>query len=104
MNRSIGKEVLYTTGLLLAASAATLSAVANAAMPSMAARPGDAEYCSALTKKYYQYIEETVGQGGPSSTADGSLAVAQCAAGNTMDGIPVLERKLGNAKIPLPQR
>ncbi len=103
MNRSIRTDMLRAAGVFLAASAATLSTAARAD-DTTAARADDAKYCAALTKQYHQYIDETVGQGGPSSAAGGSLAMAQCAAGNTKDGIPVLERKLGNAKISLPQR
>src|SRR5216683_1858623 len=104
MKRSFRKDVLVAAGVFLAASAAPLSPAVSADMPSVAARGDDAAYCAALTKQYHQYIDETVGQGGPSSAAGGSLAMAQCAAGNTKDGIPVLERKLSNAKISLPQR
>jgi hypothetical protein len=33
---------------------------------------------------------------------DGQVAVEQCKAGDTADGIPTLERKLQDAKINLP--
>jgi hypothetical protein len=33
---------------------------------------------------------------------DGQVAMAQCKAGDTAHGIPVLERKLQDAKIELP--
>jgi hypothetical protein len=35
---------------------------------------------------------------------DGQVAVEQCKEGNTAAGIPVLERKLRDAKVALPNR
>ena len=35
---------------------------------------------------------------------DGQVAVEQCKEGNTAAGIPVLERKLQDAKVGLPNR
>jgi len=35
---------------------------------------------------------------------DGQVAMAQCKAGDTAGGIPVLERKLQDAKVSLPRR
>jgi OmpA family len=57
----------------------------------------DAEYCRALSAKYRDYR---------TSQADetAAAAMAQCQAGNTAAGIPVLERTLTMAKIPLPAR
>lgn len=57
----------------------------------------DAEYCAALSAKYRDYR---------TSQADetAAAAMAQCQAGNTAAGIPVLERTLTMAKIPLPAR
>lgn len=57
----------------------------------------DAEYCAALSATYRKYrpaqIDETA-----------AAAMAQCEAGNTAAGIPVLEQTLTMAKHPLPSR
>ena len=57
----------------------------------------DAEYCAALSTTYRNYrtsqADETV-----------AAAMAQCQAGNTAAGIPVLENALTTARIPLPVR
>ena len=57
----------------------------------------DAEYCAALSRTYRDFR---------TSQADetAAAAMAQCQAGNTAAGIPVLERTLTAAKIPLPAR
>lgn len=57
----------------------------------------DAEYCAALSAMYRDYrtsqADETV-----------AAAMAQCQAGNTAAGIPVIERALTAARLPLPAR
>lgn len=69
------------------------------------AQASDADYCKALTQKYETYISNmSVGRTPGSGTVDGNVAIAQCKAGNTASGIPVLERKLRDAKIDLPSR
>jgi len=57
----------------------------------------DAEYCAALSRTYRQFRP---------SQADETAAAAmhQCEIGNTAAGIPVLERTLTAARIPLPVR
>jgi hypothetical protein len=57
----------------------------------------DAEYCAALSAKYRDFR---------TSQADetAAAAMAQCQAGNTAAGIPVLEQTLTMARIPLPTR
>src|SRR5260370_10064182 len=57
----------------------------------------DAEYCAALSAKYRDFR---------TSQADetAAAAMAQCQAGNTAAGIPVLEQTLTMARIPLPAR
>jgi outer membrane protein OmpA-like peptidoglycan-associated protein len=57
----------------------------------------DAEYCAALSATYRDLR---------TSQADetAAAAMAQCQAGNTAAGIPVLERTLTNARIQLPAR
>lgn len=57
----------------------------------------DAEYCAALSDRYRQYR---------TSQADEATAAAmyQCTIGNTAAGIPVIEKALTDARIPLPSR
>jgi OmpA family len=57
----------------------------------------DAQYCAALSAKYRDFRTSQAGE-----TA--AAAMAQCQAGNTAAGIPVLERTLTMARIPLPAR
>jgi hypothetical protein len=68
-------------------------------VPVPMARTGmtDAEYCAALSAKYRDFR---------TSQADetAAAAMAQCQAGNTAAGIPVLEQTLTMARIPLPAR
>jgi hypothetical protein len=68
-----------------------------------AARADDAAYCKALVGKYETYIVKTAGRNPNPGTADGNVAADQCARGDAA-GIPVLERKLRDARIELPQR
>jgi hypothetical protein len=68
-------------------------------VPVPMARAGmtDAEYCAALSAKYRDLR---------TSQADetAAAAMAQCQAGNTAAGIPVLEQTLTMSRIPLPSR
>jgi hypothetical protein len=68
-------------------------------VPVPVARTGmtDAEYCAALSAKYRDFR---------TSQADetAAAAMAQCQAGNTAAGIPVLEQTLTMSRIPLPAR
>ena len=57
----------------------------------------DAEYCAALSCTYRQFRPSQADE-----TA--AAAMAQCEAGNPAAGIPVLERTLTTARIPLPAR
>lgn len=64
----------------------------------------DVAYCQALAAKYETHIVRMMsGHYRDPGTADGAVAVSQCSRGNTA-GIPVLERKLRDAKIELPPR
>ena len=65
----------------------------------MATRTGmtDAEYCAALSATFRNLRTSQVDE-----TA--AAAMAQCQAGNTAAGIPVLERTLTMNRIPLPAR
>jgi hypothetical protein len=67
------------------------------------AQTSDADYCKALTQKYETYVSNmSVGRSAGSGTIDASVAIAQCRDGNTASGIPVLEKKLRDARIDLP--
>ena len=57
----------------------------------------DAEYCAALSRTFRDFRTSQVDE-----TA--AAAMAQCQAGNTAAGIPVLERTLTMNRIPLPSR
>lgn len=76
-----------------------------ASLPFTASAQGDAAaYCGALIQKYHRYVVKIGGHSPNPGGVDGSVAVEQCRAGNTAAGIPVLERKLLNAKVELPAR
>jgi OmpA family len=68
-----------------------------APVPMARAGMTDAEYCAALSAKYRDFR---------TSQADetAAAAMAQCQAGNTAAGIPVLEQTLTMSRIPLPSR
>ena len=69
------------------------------------AQTSDAAYCKALTQKYATYVSNmSIGHSAGSGTIDASVAIAQCKDGNTASGIPVLEKKLRDARIDLPPR
>jgi hypothetical protein len=92
-----------TSKLAALALALTLPAAALAAAPN---GPDDA-YCRALADSYVRYIgygfESPRGVRNQGSL-DGQVAVAQCREGKASEAIPVLERELTNAKVPLPGR
>jgi hypothetical protein len=68
------------------------------------AQASDATYCRRLTARYEAFIENMNGHSMQPGGIDGQVAMAQCKAGDTTDGIPVLERKLQDAKVGLPNR
>lgn len=73
-------------------------------MPMAASAQGsDAAYCDALVAEYQKYYVKTSGHPINPGPADGNFAAYQCQAGNPA-GIPVLERKLRDAKVTLPTR
>ena len=81
------------------------AALATASPLTASAQTSDAAYCQALAQKYQVYVSNmAVGRSPGSGTIDGTVAIEQCKAGNTAAGIPVLERKLRDAKIDLPPR
>ena len=87
-------------------SARCMATAFAAALPlAAAAQTSDAAYCQALTQKYEVYVSNmAVGRSPGAGTIDGTVAIEQCKAGNTAAGIPVLERKLRDAKVDLPAR
>lgn len=86
---------LVTVGAVLALS------------PAASAQSSDAGYCKVLIDTYLRYVavggEAPVGAG-KSPNAIHTTAVAQCRAGDTASGIPVLEKVLTDAKFTLPRR
>ena len=68
------------------------------------AQTTDMDYCKALSQKYETYISNMQSIARRAQAPVGSVAIAQCKAGNTAAGIPVLERKLRDARIDLPPR
>lgn len=69
-------------------------------------RSADRNYCAALSEKYVRYVGRS--EAGPRSNrlpdVEGGVALAKCDAGDTAVAIPVLERKLINARVELPAR
>jgi hypothetical protein len=81
-----------------------LIVAAGLALPAAAAAQGDdAAYCRALVAEYQKYYVKTSGHLINPGPIDGNIAADQCRAGNTA-GIPVLEKKLRDAKVQLPAR
>jgi hypothetical protein len=68
------------------------------------AQVSDATYCRRLTARYEAFVENMNGHSMQPGGIDGQVAVEQCKEGNTAAGIPVLERKLQDAKVALPNR
>lgn len=68
------------------------------------AQVSDATYCRRLTARYEAFVENMHGHSMQPGSLDGHVAVAQCQAGDTADGIPVLELKLQDARVNLPGR
>jgi hypothetical protein len=79
-------------------SLATFAICASLVLPFAAfAQSADAKYCEALSVEYRKL--NTGSDSGPLAEA-----MAQCKAGNTAAGIPVLEKALKDAKVTLPPR
>lgn len=73
---------------------------ALAPVPAMAM--DDATYCQALIKKYFTFVPAHRSE--MAGTVDVNVAIEQCRTGKPAEGIPVLERKLRDAKLDLPSR
>jgi len=63
----------------------------------------DTAYCAQLSALYRRYLGNT-GDGRTFPDVAAGTAMAQCERGNTAAGIPVLEKKLRDARFTLPQR
>jgi hypothetical protein len=88
-------------------TATTSSPPPNTAAPNLSPSQG-AAYCNTLTQLYGEYVG-TIGAnlggtftGGEGADIDARVAIAQCQEGNTAAGIPVLQRKLRDAKVTVP--
>ncbi len=86
-------------------------AVAFAALPLAAgaqqdARAADLRYCAKLSDLYVRYVGRS--EAGPSTPVKpdvvGGVALAKCKEGDTAAAIPMLERKLTDARFTLPPR
>ncbi|MFI5000174.1 MAG: hypothetical protein ACHQK9_09870 [Reyranellales bacterium] len=84
-----------------------------AALPCVAYAQGntssaaDLRYCQALSERYMRYVsgdEFSSRRSARSTEVEGSVAVAKCREGDAATAIPILERKLVNARVGLPPR
>jgi hypothetical protein len=68
-------------------------------------RSPEQQYCEALSDLYMRYVgnPETEPRKIRRNDADAEKALAQCRHGDTAASIPVLERKLTDNRITLPQ-
>jgi hypothetical protein len=84
--------------LMIAAGMALIAPVA------LAQAPRDLAYCERLYDLHDRYVVRLKPGGSPMRDGMADLAVDRCRNGRFADGIPVLETKLQQAKIPLPDR
>ena len=69
------------------------------------AQAGDAAYCQALSDKYTRYVVKIDnGSTRVTNNPDGMVAMEQCKTGQAAQAIPVLEKKLRDARVDLPPR
>ena len=92
------KTTLSTALLGAGLAAVLLPALAAAQSPS-----ADAAYCTALAKKYENYLDMGSKRGRQPQSLESREALSRCQAGDP-SGIAGLEKALNNAKIPLPAR
>jgi len=67
------------------------------------ARADDKSYCAELSDMYRRYLGQSSNRG-PIPDAAASNAMTACQRGDTAAGIPVLEKKLLDARFSLPKR
>ena len=79
-----------------------LSFTAEAQTPAPAAAD-DMAYCAQLSALYRRYLGNT-GEGRTFPDVAAATAMSECERGNTTAGIPVLEKKLRDARFTLPKR
>jgi len=91
------RELVCAAGLLLAAVSGGISGVAAQG------NAGDMAYCAELSAMYRRFLV-TTGQGRQFPDVAASVAIDDCEKGNTAAGIPVLEKKLRDARFTLPKR
>jgi hypothetical protein len=63
----------------------------------------DMAYCAQLSALYRRYLGNT-GEGRTFPDVAAATAMSECERGNTASGIPVLEKKLRDARFTLPKR
>lgn len=96
--------------VLVAAVAAACTT--SGAKPASPAKSGDLAYCQKLAAQYTTYVGSVGGTlGGTDDENDSqpadleaTVAIAQCQEGNPGPAIPVLEKKLRDAKVAVPPR
>jgi hypothetical protein len=67
------------------------------------AQGDDMAYCAELSNLYRRYLGNT-GEGRQFPDVSAGVAMDECQKGNTAAGIPVLEKKLRDARFTLPKR
>ena len=77
-----------------------MTAEAHAQAPAAA---DDMAYCAQLSALYRRYLGNT-GEGKMFPDVTAATAMSECERGNTAAGIPVLEKKLRDARFTLPKR
>lgn len=82
-------------GLCLSLTAEARSQAAGSA--------SDMAYCAELSALYRRYLGNT-GEGRTFPDVAAGAAMSECERGNTAAGIPVLEKKLRDARFTLPKR
>jgi hypothetical protein len=93
--------MLRTVKLMIVAGVISIPALAHA---ELASRSPDEQYCQRLTELYDRYGGYT--QDGPnwhgSPDVNAGVAIAMCKEGDVEAGIPILEKKLTDARVSLP--
>ena len=104
MRTFLSRFVAASASLLAGACTTTGTA------PVKSAQPGDLAYCQRLVAQYTTYVGSVGGtlggnrDGGATADLDAKVAIAQCQEGNTGPAIPMLERKLRDARVAVPPR
>ena len=105
-------HVLVTPCVAAGLSLLAMACTTTGAGPAKTARPGDLAYCQQLANQYTTYVGSVGGSlggnvdenDGQPADLDASVAIAQCQEGNPGPAIPVLEKKLRDAKVAVPPR